>query len=186
MIIPSEYTKVLISEEDMQARIKEIAAQINRDYKGCTLLVVGILKGAVLFYSDLVRNLDMDVQFEFMTISSYGNSTDSTGEVKIRKDLDVSINDRHVLIVEDIIDTGLTLTNLKEVLSTRKPASIKICCMLDKPSRRKVDLVPDYCCYEVPDQFIIGYGLDYAESGRQFRDVCYVLPECIEPLKKST
>lgn len=181
-MIPKEQIKVLISYDEMQARIAEIAEQINRDYKGETLLVVGILKGAVLFYSDLVRHLNVDVQFDFMTISSYGNSTDSTGEVKIKKDLDNSINDKHVLIVEDIIDTGLTLTNLKEVLYTRKPASIKICTMLDKPSRRKVQIKPDYCCFEVPDQFIIGYGLDYAENHRNIKDVCYILPEYAKTL----
>ena len=181
-MIPKEKLETLISEEDMKKRIKEVAEQINRDYHGEPLVVVGILKGAVLFYSDLVRQLDMDVSFDFMTISSYGSSTESTGEVKIRKDLDTSIVDKNVLIVEDIIDTGLTLTNLREVLMTRKPASLKICCMLDKPSRRKVEIKPDYCCYEIPDKFIIGYGLDYAQQGRQLKDVCYIKPEYIDTL----
>lgn len=182
MKVPNEKINILISYQDMQKRIKEIADQINKDYKGKSLLVVCILKGAVLFYSDLVRMLDMNVNFDFMTISSYGNSTESTGEVKIKKDLDNSINGRHVLIVEDIVDSGLTLKNLKEVLSTRKPASLKVCCMLDKPSRRKVEMIPDYSCFEIPDKFVIGYGLDYAEEFRQLKDVCYIDSEYAKTL----
>ena len=181
-MIPAEKMEILISGEQMQRRIRELAQQINRDYKGKSLLVVGILKGAVLFFSDLVRQLEMDVRFDFMTISSYGGSTESTGEVKIRKDLDTSISGQNVLIVEDIIDTGLTLTALRDLLLTRKPASFKICCMLDKPSRRKVEIKPDYCCFEIPDEFVIGYGLDYAQSGRQLKDVCYIKREYIESL----
>ncbi len=181
-MIPAEKMEILISGEQMQRRIRELAQQINRDYKGKSLLVVGILKGAVLFFSDLVRQLEMDVRFDFMTISSYGGSTESTGEVKIRKDLDTSISGQNVLIVEDIIDTGLTLTALRELLLTRKPASFKICCMLDKPSRRKVEIKPDYCCFEIPDEFVIGYGLDYAQSGRQLKDVCYIKREYIDSL----
>ncbi len=182
MLVPNDKIKILLSSQDIQKRIKEIADQINKDYKGKSLLVVCILKGAVLFYSDLVRMLDMDVRFDFMTISSYGNSTESTGEVKIKKDLDNSINEQHVLIVEDIVDSGLTLKNLKEVLSTRKPASLKVCCMLDKPSRRKVEMVPDYCCFEIPDKFVVGYGLDYSEEYRQLKDVCYIDPEFAKTL----
>ena len=182
MKVPNDKINVMISYDQMQARIKEVADQINKDYKGKSLLVVCILKGAVVFYSDLVRMLDMDVRFDFMTISSYGASTESTGEVKIKKDLDNSINEQHVLIVEDIVDSGLTLKNLKEVLSTRKPASLKVCCMLDKPSRRKVEMIPDYCCFEIPDQFIIGYGLDFAEEYRQLKDVCFIDPEFAKTL----
>lgn len=182
MKVPSDKIKVMISYEEMQARIKEIAEQINKDYKGKSLLVVCILKGAVLFYSDLVRMLDMDVRFDFMRISSYGSSTESTGEVKIKKDLDNSIKDQHVLIVEDIVDSGLTLKNLKEVLSTRNPASLKVCCMLDKPSRRKVEMIPDYCCFEIPDQFVVGYGLDFDEEYRQLKDVCFIDPEFAKTL----
>ena len=181
-MISAEKMEILISGEQMQQRIQELAQQINRDYKGKSLLVVGILKGAVLFFSDLVRQLEMDVRFDFMTISSYGGSTESTGEVKIRKDLDTSISGQNVLIVEDIIDTGLTLTSLRELLLTRKPASFKICCMLDKPSRRKVEIKPDYCCFEIPDEFVIGYGLDYDQSGRQLKDVCYIKREYIDSL----
>lgn len=182
MLIPEDKIKILLSNQEIQKRIKEVANQINKDYKGKSLLVVCILKGAVLFYADLVRMLDIDVRFDFMTISSYGNSTESTGEVKIKKDLDNSINEQHVLIVEDIVDSGLTLKNLKEVLSTRKPASLKVCCMLDKPSRRKVEMVPDYCCFEIPDNFVIGYGLDYSEEYRQLKDVCYIDPEFAKTL----
>lgn len=182
MKVPNDKINVMISYDEMQARINEIADQINKDYKGKSLLVVCILKGAVLFYSDLVRMLDMDVRFDFMRISSYGSSTESTGEVKIKKDLDNSIKDQHVLIVEDIVDSGLTLKNLKEVLSTRNPASLKVCCMLDKPSRRKVEMVPDYCCFEIPDQFVVGYGLDFDEEYRQLKDVCYIDPEFAKTL----
>lgn len=182
MKVPSDKINIMISYEEMQTRIKEIAEQINKDYKGKSLLVVCILKGAVLFYSDLVRMLDMDVRFDFMRISSYGSSTESTGEVKIKKDLDNSIKDQHVLIVEDIVDSGLTLKNLKEVLSTRNPASLKVCCMLDKPSRRKVEMVPDYCCFEIPDQFVVGYGLDFDEEYRQLKDVCFIDPEFAKTL----
>lgn len=182
MLIPQEKLKVLITQEQMQKKIKEIADKINEDYKGEELVAVGILKGAVLFYSDLVRQLDMDVQFDFMTISSYGNSTDSTGEVKIKKDLDSSISGKNVLIIEDIIDTGLTLDALKRLLLTRNPKSLKICCMLDKPSRRKIEIKPDYCCFDIPDQFVIGYGLDYAQSSRQYKDVSYVLPEYVDSI----
>lgn len=182
MKVPSDKIKVMISYEEMQTRIKEITEQINKDYKGKSLLVVCILKGAVLFYSDLVRMLDMDVRFDFMRISSYGSSTESTGEVKIKKDLDNSIKDQHVLIVEDIVDSGLTLKNLKEVLSTRNPASLKVCCMLDKPSRRKVEMIPDYCCFEIPDQFVVGYGLDFDEEFRQLKDVCFIDPEFAKTL----
>ena len=182
MKVPNDKINVMISYDEMQARIKEIAEQINKDYKGKSLLVVCILKGAVLFYSDLVRMLDMDVRFDFMRISSYGSSTESTGEVKIKKDLDNSIKDQHVLIVEDIVDSGLTLKNLKEVLSTRNPASLKVCCMLDKPSRRKVEMIPDYCCFEIPDQFVVGYGLDFDEEYRQLKDVCFIDPEFAKTL----
>ena len=181
-MIPIEKMEILISGEQMQQRIQELAQQINRDYKGKSLLVVGILKGAVLFFSDLVRQLDMDVRFDFMTISSYGGSTETNGEVKIRKDLDTSLSGQNVLLVEDIIDTGLTLTALRELLLTRKPASFKICCMLDKPSRRKVEIKPDYCCFEIPDEFVIGYGLDYDQSGRQLKDVRYIKREYIDSL----
>ena len=149
-MIPIEKMEILISGEQMQQRIQELAQQINRDYKGKSLLVVGILKGAVLFFSDLVRQLDMDVRFDFMTISSYGGSTESTA--------------------------------LRELLLTRKPASFKICCMLDKPSRRKVEIKPDYCCFEIPDEFVIGYGLDYDQSGRQLKDVRYIKREYIDSL----
>jgi len=181
-MIDEKKLQVMITKEEMEARIKEVADQINRDYAGEELIVVGILKGAVLFFADLVRSINVDVRFDFMTISSYGNSTESTGEVKIRKDLDTSIVGKNVLIVEDIIDTGLTLTNLKELLLTRKPKSFKICCMLDKPSRRKVEIVPDYKCFDIPDEFVIGYGLDYQQEGRQIKDVCFVKHEYLDTM----
>ncbi len=173
---------VMLTEDEIHKKVRSVAEQINKDYNGRELTVVGILKGAVLFYADLVRNLEMNVTFDFMTISSYGAGTDSTGEVKIKKDLDVSITGKDVLIVEDIVDTGLTLNSLKKVLATRSPASLKICTLLDKPARRKVEIVPDYCCFSIPDKFVIGYGLDYDQYGRQFADIYSLKPEFADKL----
>ncbi len=181
-MIKKEMLDVLLTEDEIREKVKEIAAQINKDYNGKDLTVVGILKGAVLFYSDLVRNLDMNISFDFMTISSYGSGTDSTGEVKIKKDLDISITGKNVLIVEDIVDTGLTLNSLKKILSTRTPASLKICTLLDKPSRRRVEIVPDYCCFSIPDKFVIGYGLDYDQYGRQYKNIYSLKPEYIDKI----
>lgn len=158
--------EVLFSEQVLNERISELGAQITKDYQGKPLIVVGILKGSNIFTSDLVRKINLPLKMDFMAVSSYGNATESTGVVKILKDLDRGIEDQHVLIVEDIVDSGLTLKYLKDILLTRNPASVKICTLLDKPARRKENIVPDYLGFEVPDEFIVGYGIDYAEHYR--------------------
>lgn len=163
--------RILMTEEEIKATVDRLAAQINADYQGKRLLVVGILKGAILFYSDLVRALDIPVHFDFMAVSSYGASTHSTGAVRILKDLDTSIENEHVLIVEDIVDSGLTLSYLLKNLNQRKPASLAVCCLMDKPSRRQVDISPNYVGMEIPDAFAVGYGLDYNES---YRNLPYI------------
>lgn len=158
--------EVLFSEQTLNERIAELGAQITEHYKGKSLVVIGILKGSNIFTSDLVRKINLPLRMEFMAVSSYGNATASTGVVKILKDLDHDIEGEHILIVEDIVDSGLTLKYLKEILLTRKPASVQICTLLDKPARRKEAITPDYLGFEVPDEFIVGYGIDYAERYR--------------------
>lgn len=163
--------EVLFSEKTLDQRITELGAQITEDYRGKSLIIVGILKGSNIFTSDLVRKIDLPLRMEFMAVSSYGNATQSTGVVKILKDLDRGIEGEHVLIVEDIVDSGLTLKYLKDILLTRNPESVKICTLLDKPARRKENITPDYSGFEVPDEFIVGYGIDYAE---RYRNLPYV------------
>lgn len=158
--------EILFSEKQLERCVSELGEKITADYKGKPLVVVGILKGSNIFTSDLVRKIDLPLRMDFMSVSSYGNATTSTGQVKIIKDLDKGIEGEHVLIVEDIVDSGLTLKYLKDLLATRMPASIKICTLLDKPARRKEAITPDYVGFEVPDEFIIGYGIDYAERYR--------------------
>ncbi len=169
--------KILITGEEISKRVKEIAAQITKDYEGEEVLVVGILRGAVVFYSELVKEIDLDLRFDFMSVSSYGDGTVSSGEVKIVKDISQPIAGLNVIIVEDIIDTGNTLKNLKKLLLTRNPKSLKICSLLDKPSRRKVELEGDYVGFTVPDEFVVGYGLDYQEKYRNIPDVGVLKPE---------
>lgn len=158
--------KVLFTEEQLEKRVKELGEQITRDYDGKDLLVIGILKGSNIFMSDLIRRINIPLQIDFMDVSSYGNATESTGVVRIIKDLETAIDGRDILIVEDIIDSGLTLKYLKDMLLSRSPRSVKICTLLDKPSRRKEQVDVDYLGFEVPDEFIIGYGIDYAEKYR--------------------
>lgn len=169
--------RILLSDNEIQHRVKEMGKEISADYADRDLLVIGILKGAVLFMADLLREIDIPVKMDFMAVSSYGVSTSSSGVVRITKDLDQSLEGRHVLIIEDIVDTGLTLTYLLENLATRKPASVKCCVLLDKPSRRKVDIVPRYVGFSIPDEFVVGYGLDYAELYRNLPHVCVLKPE---------
>ncbi|GAA3647755.1 hypoxanthine phosphoribosyltransferase [Asaccharospora irregularis] len=164
-------TDVMLSEDQIKVKVYELAKQIERDFKGEELLVVGILKGASVFVSDLIRCIDLDVNIDFMSVSSYGNSTKSSGTVKILKDLDVDIEGKNVLIVEDIIDSGLTLSNLVAALKTRNPKSLKLCTLLDKPERRKVDIKVDYIGFVIEDKFIVGYGIDYAEK---YRNLPYI------------
>lgn len=169
-----DFEKVLISKQDIAKRIGELAKQLDSDYEGKNPLFIGILKGSVLFTADLLRALSIPCQMEFMAVSSYGKDTKSSGEVKLIKDLNVPIENRHVVIVEDIVDSGNTLSYLKRLLMQRKPASVKIITLLDKPSRRKVELVPEYCGFSIPDEFVVGYGLDYNEDYRAFDEV-YIL-----------
>lgn len=158
--------KVLYSEEEIASRIKEVAKQIDEDYADKCPIMIGILKGSVMFYADLLRAMNVKVEMDFMAISSYGNETKSSGEVKMIKDLDRSVEGRHLIIVEDIVDTGYTLNYLKSVLQTRNPASVKVCSLLNKESRRVVPIEPDYLCFEIGDEFVLGYGLDYAQLYR--------------------
>lgn len=158
---------ILITEAALKARIAELGAQISRDYQGKRLLLVGVLKGSVPFMADLLRTLDLDVSIEFMAVSSYGAKSVSSGEVRLIKDLDVSVEGMNILIVEDILDSGLTLSYLTQLLASRAPASIRLCTLLDKPERRKVPIKPDYVGFTIPDEFVVGYGLDYNEQYRQ-------------------
>lgn len=157
---------ILISEEQIQTRIRELGAQITRDYAGRNPLLVGVLKGACLFLSDLLRSIDTQVGIEFMAISSYGSSTRTSGEVRIMKDLGVAIEGRDIIVVEDIVDTGLTLSYLLANLQSRGAASVKLAALLDKYERRQKEVVIDYLGFKIPDEFVVGYGLDYAERYR--------------------
>ena len=163
--------KVLISEEQIQTKIKELGQRITDDYRGKDLLCIGILKGSILFAADLIREIDLPLEIDFMAVSSYGDTTDSSGIVKILKDLDHSVQGKDVLIIEDIIDSGLTLKYLTGNLSSRQAKSIRICTLLNKKERRKVDIVPEYIGYDIPDEFVVGYGLDFAEK---FRNLKYI------------
>jgi len=168
--------KVLITKEQLAAKTKEIAERISKDYEGKELLLVGVLKGGFMFLADLAREITIDVNIDFISCSSYGNSTVSSGIVRILKDIDYDITGKHVLLVEDLIDTGLTLTYLKDLFKAKHCASVKVCTILDKPSRRKVDLEVDYQGIIIPDEFVVGYGLDYAEKYRNLPEV-YVMEE---------
>jgi hypoxanthine phosphoribosyltransferase len=158
--------EVLISAEDLQRRVRELGEEISRDYAGRQLLLVGVLKGAVFFLSDLMRFISIPVEVDFMAVASYGSATDSSGVVRILKDLDAAIEGRDVLIVEDIVDSGLTLQYLLRNLGSRNPRTLEVCALLMKPERRKVDLPIGYVGFEIPDRFVVGYGLDYAERHR--------------------
>ena len=166
-----DLTKILVTKEEIAARVKEIGAEITRDFQGESVLMVGILRGAVVFFSELVKNVDLDVRFDFMVVSSYGSSSVSSGEVRIIKDISQPIEGMNVLIIEDIIDTGHTLKNLKKLLLTRNPKSLKIVSLLDKPSRRQVEMEGDYIGFKVPNEFVVGYGLDYDEKYRNLPEI---------------
>jgi hypoxanthine phosphoribosyltransferase len=158
--------EVLVTAEDLQRRVGELGREISLDYAGRPLLLVGVLKGAVFFLSDLMRAIDIQVEVDFMAVASYGSATDSSGVVRILKDLDIAIEGRDVLIVEDIVDSGLTLQYLMRNLGSRNPRTLEVCALLTKPERRKVDLPTRYVGFEIPDRFVVGYGLDYAERHR--------------------
>lgn len=168
--------EILISENQIQQKAKELGRQISKDYEGKELLLIGVLKGAVMFIGDLMKQITVQVKVDFMDVSSYGSSTETSGVVRINKDLDESIEGKHVIIVEDIIDSGLTLKYLTTILQSRKPASLKICSLLDKPDRRKVDIKIDYKGFTIPDEFVVGYGLDYNEYYRNLPFICVLKP----------
>ncbi len=177
--------KVLISREQIARRVEEIGADITRDLAGKSIIFVGVLKGAAIFLSDLARQVQLDATFDFIGVSSYGNRPspvqelkdgwDSTGEVRLTKDVDQSLRSKNVIVVEDILDTGLTLTFLKRILLAHQPESLRIAALLDKPSRRRQPMQADYLGFTIPDEFVVGYGLDYAEMYRNLPDIC-VLP----------
>jgi hypoxanthine phosphoribosyltransferase len=162
---------ILVPAEDLERRVRELAHEISRDYEGKDLLLIGVLKGAVFFLSDLMRSLEVPCEVDFMAVASYGSSTDSSGVVRILKDLDATIEGKDVLIVEDIIDSGLTLSYLLRTLRAREPRTLEVCALLTKPERREVDLPIRYTGFEIPNKFVIGYGLDHAE---RYRNLPYV------------
>ena len=169
--LESAVGEVLVDEESLRTRVAELGEEISTDYAGRDLLLVGVLKGAVFFMADLMRELSIPCEIDFMAISSYGAATDSSGVVRILKDLDIPLDGRHVLVVEDIIDSGLTLSYLLRNLESREPASLEICALLTKPDRREIDVPVKYVGFEIPNEFVIGYGLDFAE---RYRNLPYV------------
>jgi hypoxanthine phosphoribosyltransferase len=169
--------EVLVSREQIKEMVSELGKHISRDYEGKDLVLVGVLKGGFVFLADLMREITIPVDMDLIAVSSYGESTQSSGVVRIIKDMDLSVAGKHVLIVEDLIDTGLTLSHLKDLFNTRGPKSVKICTAFDKPSRRKVDIDVEYEGIVVPDKFIVGYGLDYAGKYRNLPEVCTLKKE---------
>ena len=177
--LESAVGEVLIDTDALSARIAELGAEISSDYEGRDLLLIGVLKGAVFFMADLMRRLTVPCEIDFMAISSYGERTDSSGVVRILKDLDESIAGRDVLVVEDIIDSGLTLSYLMRSLTARKPATLEVCAMLTKPERREIEVPVRYVGFEIPNKFVIGYGLDYAERYRSLPYIGVLRPEVV-------
>jgi len=177
--LEQDVSEILIDADALQRRIGELGEEVSRDYEGRDLLLVGVLKGAVFFMADLMRTLTVTCEIDFMAISSYGGATDSSGVVRILKDLDVNISGRDVLVVEDIIDSGLTLSYLMRNLRARKPGSLEICALLTKPERREIDVPVRYTGFEIPNKFVIGYGLDFAERYRNLPYVAVLRPELI-------
>lgn len=166
-----EFDKVLISKEDIAKKVLEISSQLSKDYEGLNPIFVCILKGSVFFFADLLRNVTTPAQIDFMIVSSYGSGSTSSGTLNVKKDLAMDIKDKHVIIVEDIIDSGNTLYLLKDLLLARNPKSIKLCTLLDKPDRRVKEVKVDYCGFQIPDEFVVGYGLDYDEDYRTLPDI---------------
>ena len=169
--------KVLLSQQEIADKVCEIGKQITKDYEGKNLLMVSVLKGSVVFMAALMRAVDTPARIDFMSVSSYGSGTKTSGVVKIVKDLDMNLEGYDLLLVEDILDSGKTLFYLREILQKRNPASIRIATLLNKPARREADIVPDYSCFEVPDEFVVGYGLDYAEKYRNLPYIGVLKPE---------
>lgn len=177
MELYKDVAKVLYDRETINKRVKELGIQISADYKGKNLLMVCILRGASVFFADLIREIDLDLEIDFMATSSYGSDTASSGEVKLQKDLNSPVAGRDIIIVDDIIDSGLTLNYLKKLLEAREPSSIKICALMNKPERKIADIDIDYVGFVVPNEFVVGYGLDYGEKYRQLPEVCVLSPD---------
>ncbi|WP_312115951.1 hypoxanthine phosphoribosyltransferase [Brevibacillus reuszeri] len=169
--------KILLSEKEIADKVQELGKTLAAEYRDKNPLVICVLKGAVVFMADLIRHMDIPCEMDFMAVSSYGSGTETSGQVKILKDLDASVQSRHVLVVEDIMDSGLTLSRLLELLRHREAASVKVVTLLNKPERRKVDLSPDYSGYDIPDEFVVGYGLDYSEKYRNLPYIGVLKPE---------
>lgn len=176
----NDILKILVTEEEIKQKVNELGAQISRDYEGKNLLLVSILKGSVVFMADLMRAITIPARIDFMAVSSYGSGVKTSGVVKIVKDLDLDLHGYDVLIVEDILDSGMTLNYIKGLLEQRGTRSIRIATLLDKPSRRKVDIKADYFCFDIPDEFVVGYGLDYDEKYRNFPSVGVLRPQVYE------
>jgi hypoxanthine phosphoribosyltransferase len=175
--IKKDIAEILIGAEELQAKVAELGQQISEDYRGRDPLLICLLRGAVVFLSDLIRVIDIPLEMDFMAISSYGDSTESSGVVRLVMDLKSNITGRNVLIVEDIVDSGRTLAYILDNLQTRRPADIKVCALLSKPSRREVQVELDYLGFEIPDKFVVGYGLDYAENYRNLPFIGVLKPE---------
>ena len=169
--------RILISKSELSERIKELGTQITKDFEGEEIIVIGVLKGSVLFLTDLIRKIDLPMDIDFMVVSSYANSTEKSGNVKIIKDINIDVANKNVIIVEDIIDTGLTMHNLKEIFGVRDCKNFKICTLLDKKERRKIDIEADYVGFDVPNEFVVGYGLDYDGKYRNLEDIGVLKPE---------
>jgi len=179
-VVEEHISKIMFTREELLKRIAELGEEITRDYTGKNLLVLAILKGAVPFMADLIQQIKIPLTYDFMAVSSYGASTTSSGVVRIMKDLERSVEGIHILIVEDIVDTGLTLKYLKENLTARNPQSVKVVTLLDKPDRRKVDVTPDYNGFRIPDDFVVGYGLDFNEQYRNLPYIGILKPEAYQ------
>lgn len=175
-----DMAEILLEEDQIQERVRELGQQITEDYAEGNLLVVGILKGAIIFLADLLRSIDLKCRLDFMAVSSYGDAVQSTGVVRILKDLEQSVEGKDILIVEDIVDSGLTLNYLVQNLQSRRPTSLKVATFLDKPERRKVDVKVDYLGFTIPDRFVVGYGLDYAEKYRNLPYIGVLKPELVK------
>ncbi len=176
-MLEKDIDRIFFSANELQEKVKELGAQITRDYEGKDPLFVGVLKGSFVFMADLMRAVDLYCDIDFMAVSSYGSGTTTTGAVKINKDLTYNVEGRHIILIEDILDSGVTLSYLKKYIEARKPASVSICTLLDKPARRKADINADYVGFECPDAFIVGYGLDYAERYRNLPYIGVLKPE---------
>lgn len=176
-MLRADIESVLVSREQIEQKVTQLGRQITSDYQGKEIILACILRGSFIFAADLARHIDVPMTIEFLSASSYAKGTEITGNVQIRQDFEVDISGKHVLLVEDIIDTGLTLSRLRQMLGVRNPASLKIVTLLDKPERRRVDITPDYCGFTIPDKFVVGYGLDYNNLYRNLPEVCILKEE---------